>query len=59
MSKLKPEEVNELLNISIPSGSEASFCSSDDDVENGDEEFDLDIELENLENLEEVKKILH
>lgn len=52
MSKLKPEEVNEILNISLPSGSEASFCNSDDDVDNGEEEFDLDIELENLENLE-------
>lgn len=35
MSKLSPEELEDLLNTSIPSGSETSFCSSDDD----DDEF--------------------
>lgn len=48
MSKLSPEELEDLLNTSIPSGSKASFCNSDD---NDDEftdyrsNFDLEQEL--------------
>lgn len=47
MSKLKPEEFEDFLNTSIPSGSEASFCNSDD---NDDEEnrSNFDFEDENL-----------